>query len=173
MSSETNTGEQTPQGAEGNSAVEITATFADAVATVEGETVATDEETFGQLEEYGGSRFVPSTDNTRSVTKYAAPNGRATIRVMRTGANDSNGGFTRLEEVEAAYRCNLRKYPHHTQVGIKLLNDKILTGYIVIGKSEKGKGRRGLYFPKKIAESVIVLPPIPKRLPCISSALII
>lgn len=183
MSGETNTGEQTPQGADGGSAEKRTAnvkepvnkvaqtedfvegesttmTFAEAIAPLEGETLAPDEETYLPLEAYEGARFVPNTDATRPVKPFNAPSKGAIIRLMRTGSNESNGCFARAVEVSAAFKVNLNKYPTHTQVNLKLANGKMLTGYISLGKS-----RKGVYFPKNLAEAAVALPTIGKLLP--------
>lgn len=188
MSSETNTGEQTPQGANGGSAQEITAkaneaankneeftegdsittTFAEAIAPLEGETLAPDEETYLPLEAYEGARFVPNTDATRPVKLFNAPAKGAVIRLMRTGSNESNGCFTRSVDLSAAFKVNLNRYPSHTQMSLKLANGKVLTGYISLGKS-----RKGVYFPKNLAEAAVALPTIGKRLPVKATVLAI
>lgn len=168
MNEDKTNGEQTPQGAESGSAPEITAIFAE-VTSVEGESPATDEETYLPIEAYTGSRFIPNRDATRSVKVIAAPNGGAIVRLMRTGSHESNGCFMKLLDVASAFReASVSRYPAHTQVSFKLANGRLLTGYVALGKT-----RKGFYFPKNLAEAVLTLPPIGKRLPVKATMLIV
>ena len=160
----------TAQGAESdNSATtEINATYAEATA-VGTEELATDEETYLELEDYESRRFKRNDDIGRPCKLHsAASNGGSVIRMTRTGQNESNGCFVKALDVAAGFRVNAANYPTHTQVSFLLANGKILTGYVFNSKS-----RKGYYFPRTLAKEAISLPKFGKRLPVKATKLVI
>ncbi|MGP8217458.1 MAG: hypothetical protein ACLQQ4_17960 [Bacteroidia bacterium] len=170
---EGNTNEATPatgapQEEQGDEAVGTTATFAEVTAPREGEAPATDEETFLGEEAYEGGRFVPNMDPNKPRTQFRAKNGGAVLRMTRTGAQDSNGCFVHSPEIAAGFGMNVAKFAKHTQVCVLLANGTLLTGYVSLSES-----RKGLYFPKRLAEKVLTLPQIGKRAKVKATALIV
>lgn len=155
VSTDTDGDETPPKEVDAESNSQKTMSYADAIAAATSGEVSSDEETFLPLITQNGSTFSPSTDENRDV-KFCNPlkgtDGELTIG--RTGTSDSQGGFIKHDEVLANFDLDVTKLPKKTQVGICLTNGKTLVGYSVAGK-----GRKGFYFPKKLAEQTLVLPP--------------
>ncbi|MCW8896563.1 MAG: hypothetical protein OQJ96_05950 [Flavobacteriales bacterium] len=143
--------------------------FAAAIAAATSGEVASDEDTYLEPEAYSGSTFSPSTDENREVVCYAPKtDGGGTLRIVRTGRSDSQGGFIKHDEVLANFGLEVTQLNKHTQVSLILTNGKTLVGYITLSKS-----RKGFYFPKKLAEQTLTLPPSGHRLPIRVKTLII
>lgn len=155
-------GVSTPQeNATTESSAQQTTDFAQAIAVATSEAVDDDAATYLPLESYIGSTFSPSADENRAVVVYNPLNENAAIlRVSRTGTSESQGGFIKNDELLSNFGLDVSSLNKHTQASLIMTNGKTLIGYVA-----KSKSRVGFYFPKKLAEQTLSLPPSGQRLP--------
>lgn len=149
-------GDETPQNEETtiSSSPEVTG-FAAAIAAATSGEVASDEDTYSPLKACSGAKFSPSTDENREVKIYTPLKGAdGNLDMGRTGSSDSQGGFINHGDVAANFGLDVTQLAKHTQASLVLANGKTLVGYVSITAS-----RKGFYFPKKLAEQTLTLPP--------------
>lgn len=129
--------------------------FAAAIAAATIGEVASDEETYSPLVVCNSSKFSPSTDENRAVKIYTPlKDADGKLPMGRTGSSDSQGGFINHGDVATNFGLDVTKLKKHTQASLVLANGKTLVGYVSITAS-----RKGFYFPKKLAEQTLTLPP--------------
>ncbi len=143
--------------------------FAAAIAAATSGEVASDEDTYSPLKACSGAKFSPSTDENRAVKIHSPLKGAdGKLDMGRTGSSDSQGGFINHGDVAANFGLDVTKLKKLTQASLVLANGKTLVGYVSITAS-----RKGFYFPKKLAEQTLTLPPSGHRLPIRVKTLII
>lgn len=149
-------GEDTPKEEETTlSSSPQTTGFAAAIAAATSGEVASDEDTYSPLKACSGAKFSPSTDENRAVKIYTPLKGAdGKLDMGRTGSSDSQGGFINHGDVAANFGLDVTKLKKLTQASLVLANGKTLVGYVSITAS-----RKGFYFPKKLAEQTLTLPP--------------
>jgi len=154
--------------------------YAAAIAAATSGEVASDEETYLEIEAYSSSTFSPNTNENRAILVRSAVNGDyGNLKIVRTGKSDSQGGFIKHDEVLANFDLDVVELMNDIpeglvltsgkmQVSLVLANGKTLVGYITLSKS-----RKGFYFQKKLAEQTLTLPASGQRQPIRVKTLII